>query len=97
MPLTFDSIEIERWERFQSVSLAKTHRLICKMTYLAQLVTSRDLDLKPNPDIDLLRSACTYFDAFRREEYNATKIRSLAFLVQKLLEKKMKKGYFDLS
>ena len=35
LPLTFDRIKIERWEWLQSVSFAKTHRLIRNMTYLA--------------------------------------------------------------
>ena len=46
------------------------------MTYMAQHVTSRDLELRSNSDIDFLRSACTYFDAFRREEHDAAKIMS---------------------
>ena len=33
------------------VHLAKTHRLICSMTYLGQHVTARDLDLKSNSDL----------------------------------------------
>ena len=33
------------------------------MTYLAQHVTSCDLGLRSNSDIDLLRSKCPYFDA----------------------------------
>ena len=57
------------------------------MTYLAQQVTSRDLDLRSSSDIDLLRSTRTYFDAFRREEQDAAKIMSLAFLVLKLFAK----------
>ena len=84
LPLTFDRIEIERWEWAQYVSFAKTHRMICNMTYLVQHVTSRDLDLRSNFEIDLFRSTCSYFDAFRREENDAGKIRYLAFLVQKL-------------
>ena len=52
------------------------------------LRSTRDLDLRSNSDIDLLkRSMCTYFDASRREEYDAAKIISLAFLVQKLFAK----------
>ena len=58
------------------------------MTYLAQPVTSRDLDLWSNSGIDLLRSTCTYFDAFRREEHDAAKIISPAFVVQKVIRKK---------
>ena len=85
--LTFDRIEIERCEWSRSVSFAKTHRMICNMTYLDQHVTPRDLDLGPNFEIDLFRSTCAYFDALRREEYDAAKIMPLAFLVQKLFAK----------
>ena len=53
LPLTFDRMEIERWGWFQCISLARTHRLICNMTYLAWHVTSRDLDLRSNFNIDL--------------------------------------------
>ena len=60
--LTFERIEIERWERSQSVSFAKTNRMICNMTYLSRHVTSRDLDLSWNFEIDLFRSPCAYFD-----------------------------------
>ena len=58
------------------------------MTYLAHHMTSRDLGLRSNSDIDLLMSTCTYFDAFLREEHDAAKILLLAFLVQKLFAKK---------
>ena len=86
MPLTWDKIEIERWQWPQSVSVAKTHRLMCNMTYLVEHVTSCDLDPRSNSDIDLLRSTCMYiFDAFRLEEHDAAKVMSLALLVQKLL------------
>ena len=61
---------------------------MCSMTYLAQHVASCDIDLRRNSDIDLLRSICTYFDASRREEYDAAKISSLAFLLQNLFAKK---------
>ena len=70
----------------------------CNMTYLAHHVTSCDLDLRSDFDIDLFRSTCTYFDAFRREEHDAAKIMSLALLVQKVFAKtSLKKRYFDLS
>ena len=64
LPITFDRIETERWEWSQTVSFAKMHRLICNMNYLAQHVTSRDLDLRSNFDTDLSMSTSTYFDAF---------------------------------
>ena len=88
LPLTFDRIEVESWGWSQCVSLAQTHLLICNMTYVASHVTSRDLDLRPNSDIDLLRPKCAYFDASWRQEHDAAKIMSLAFLVQKLFAKK---------
>ena len=87
LPVTFVRIEIERWEWSESVSFAKMYRLICNMAYLAQNVTSRYLDLRSNSDLDFLRSTFTHFDAFRREEHDAPKIISIAFLVQKLLVK----------
>ena len=82
----------------QYVSLPQTHRLICNMTYLSRHVTSRDLDLMSNSDIDLLRSICIHFDVSRREEHDVPNIMSLAFLVQKLFVKIhfRKKLYFDL-
>ena len=98
LPLTFDRKEMERWESAQSVSLAKTHRLICSITYSAQNVTSRDLDLRSNFEIDLFRSKCRYFNTFRRLEHDAAKIMSLAFLVQKVFAKNSfcEKRYFDI-
>ena len=87
MRLTFDRIEIERWGWSQYLSFAQTHRLICNVTYLSRQVTSRDLDLRSNSDIYLLRSICIYFDGSRREEHGAAKIMSLVFLVQKLFVK----------
>ena len=70
------------------------------LAYLAEHVTSRDLDLRSNSEIDLYRSTCTHFDAFRGVEHDAAKIMSLAFLVQKLFVKNRffsNKCYFDLS
>ena len=55
---------------------------------LGSTVTSGDIDLRSDFEIDLFRSTCTYFEAFRREEYDASKNMSLAFLVQTLLAKK---------
>ena len=51
---------------------------------LVRHMTSRDLDLSSNSDIDLLRSIFIYLDVSRREEHDAAKIMSLDFLVQKL-------------
>ena len=65
---------------------------------LGSTVTSGDIDLRSDFEIDLFRSTCTYFDAFRREEHDAAKIMSLALLVQKVFAKtSLKKRYFDLS
>ena len=62
---------------------------------LARHVTTRDLGLRSKSDIDILRSNCTYFDASWRQEQDAAKIMSLAFLVQKLLAKKnLAKAFF---
>ena len=100
LSINFDRIEMEHWGWSQCVSLAQTHRLICNMTCLARHMTSRDLDLRSNFEIDFLRSICTYFDASWRQEDYADKIMSLALLVQKLLAKKkllVKKRYFHLS
>ena len=68
--------------------LAETHRLICNTTYLAQHVTSYELDLRSNSENGLVRSIWTYFDASWREKHDAAKIISLAFSVQKLFAKK---------
>ena len=38
----------------QRASLAETHQLICNMTYLGHHMTSRDLDLRSNFDINFL-------------------------------------------
>ena len=83
----FCKIHIERWECFQRVLIAKTHRMICNITYFAQRVTLRVLDLSSKFDIAILRSTYTHFDASRREEQYAAKIRSLAYIAQKLFEK----------
>ena len=50
-----------KWPKMASGIYLRT--LIFNMTFLAQNVTSRDLDLRSNFEIDL-RSKCTYFDAF---------------------------------
>ena len=71
LPLTFVRIEIERWGWSQYVSLAQTHRLIWNITYLSRRVTSRDLDLRSNSDIDPLRPICTYI--FRRVSSSGTR------------------------
>ena len=55
LPLTFDRIDIQHCGWSQCVSLAGTHRLICNMTYLSHDVTSSDLDLRSNLDLDFPR------------------------------------------
>ena len=89
--LTFYRIDIERREWPHYDSPAKKRWLMCNMTYLAQHLTSRDLDIDldlDKSDIDLSRSICTYFDASWREMHYAAKILPLAFLVQSNLRKK---------
>ena len=88
LPLTFDRIEIERWGWPQCVSFAHQHRLICNMNYLTRHLTSRDLDLRSNYDIDLLRSICTYiFRCISTKEQDAVKTMPLALLGEKLFAK----------
>ena len=82
LPVIFDRTEIERCEWSQCVSLAKMHQLICNMTYLTQHITSGDLDLMSNSDIDIFRSTCTSFEAFWWEEYDGAKIMSLALFAK---------------
>ena len=84
LPLTFDRIEIMRWGWSQYVSIEQTHRLICNITYFPRHVTSNELDLRSNSDVDLLRPVCIYFDVSRWEEHDTAKILSLPFSVQKL-------------
>ena len=59
------------------------------MTYLAQYVTSRDLDRGQTLTFTFEgQYVRAYFDAFRQQEQNTAKIMSLAFVVQKLVSKK---------
>ena len=64
------------------------------MIYSAIHVTSRDLNLGSNFDIDLFTSICIYFDPSRGKEHYGTRIMSLTFIVQKLFAKNTKKRYF---
>ena len=70
------------------VSLAETHRLTCSMAYLGHDVTSSNLDLSSNFDLDSPRSTFIYFDASRQEKRDGVQIISLASFVQKLAAKK---------
>ena len=76
--------------------IVTTNPLICNMIYLVQHLTSDDLDLRSNIDLTLLRSSCAWFNAPWRDEHAGTRIRPLAFLVQKLFAKKDKNRYFDV-
>ena len=72
--------------------------MISNITYLGHHVTSHDLDLRSNFNIDPSRSTCIYFDAFRREEHDDAQIMSQVFLVQKVFAKKhclQKKRFLD--
>ena len=40
------------------------------MTYLGHLITFRDLDLRSNFEVDLLRSKYTWLDSFRRDKHD---------------------------
>ena len=73
-PLTFDRIEIEQCGWSQCISLAGTHRLICNMTYLGQDVTSSDLDLRSNFDLDFPRTHV--YISTRVDEGNTTDLLS---------------------
>ena len=87
LPLNFDRIEIEQCGWSQYIPLAETHRLICNRTYLGHDVTSSNLDLRSNFDLNVPRLTCIYFDVSRREKHDGVRIVLLAFLVQKLLAK----------
>ena len=50
--------------------------------------STRDLDLKSNFDLDLLRSKSICFDASRREKHDGAIADSLSFLVKNLFVKK---------
>ena len=80
---------IDQWGWPRRVSFARTHRLMCNMTYLGHHVTSRDLYLRPN--FDIFWSTRSYFDLPRREEYDGVLIISQVYIVQKLFAKKMLK------
>ena len=53
MLTTFDWIQLETWDKRQSVPLTYTHQMICDMTYSGHLVTFRDLALRSNFEVDL--------------------------------------------
>ena len=59
------------------------------MTHLPEHVSLalRDIDMRSDSDIDILRSTCAYFEASWREEHDTIEIMSLAFLVQMLFAK----------
>ena len=75
LPLTFDRIEIEQCAWPQCVSLAETHRLICNMTYLGHDVTTSDLDLRSNFDLNFLRLTNVKMRIIRRVSTSGTRWR----------------------
>ena len=100
LPLTFHRIELDQWGWAQCVSLAEMHQLICNITYLYHHMTSYDLKLRSNYDIDFLSSTCKHFkfNVSYREEHNGVRFFSLAFSVQKSsVRKNVKNSYLDLS
>ena len=54
------------------------------MIYLTLNVTSLDLGLRLNFDIDPLMSTLIYFDTSQREEHDSVQVVSVAFSFQKL-------------
>ena len=96
--ITNDWKELETWAWYHCACIVTTHRLICIMTYLGQHLTSGDLALRSNIDLTFLRSACIWFLAPRLEEHADTQIKAIAFLVQRLFEKKtiLAKNYFGV-
>ena len=79
--------DLQAWTWSHCACIVKTNRLICNMIYLGHHLTSGDLDLRSNIDLTHLRSPCIWFDAPRREEHAGIRMKSLAFLVQKLFAK----------
>ena len=64
--ITFDSNEIETWDRCQSVRFVNSHQMICNMTHLGQSATltlGLDIDLGSRSRIDMSRSCCISLDA----------------------------------
>ena len=55
------------------------------MALLADDVTSHDVDLRSNFDINLLMSTCIFFDVSCREEHDGARIMSLAFFSSKVI------------
>ena len=58
------------------------------MSYLGQHLTPRNLDLRSNIDLTILKSSCIWFDAPWREKHGSTRIKPIAFLVGKSFAKK---------
>ena len=86
--ITFDWIELETWDKRQSVPLTYAQQMICDMTYLGHLVTFRDLGLRSSFEVDLLRSKYTWFDSSQRDKHDATPIMTVPF------KKLFAKNYF---
>ena len=87
------------WARSHCACFVPTHRLICNMSYFGQHLTSGDLNLRLNIDLTRLRSPCIWFDAPWRKEHDGTRIKPLAFLVQRPFAEKnvfCKNSYFGM-
>ena len=82
-------MELETWDRRQSVPLTKAHQVICDMTYLGHLVTFRVLDWRSNFEVDLLRSKCAWFNSSRRDKHDATTIMAVTFKMKKCIREKL--------
>ena len=79
LPLTFDRIEVEQCGWSQCVSHAETHRLVCNMTYLGHDVTSSDLDLRSNFDLDFFQGQNAYIST-RLDEWNTVESELFRYL-----------------
>ena len=70
------------------VSLCSAHQDASNDIHFHLEVTLRSRDLRSPLDLDLMRSYCTYFDVYQREDLGGALSFALAHLVQKLLRKK---------
>ena len=60
---------------------------VMQLTYLGLLRSTRDLDLRSNFELDLLRSISMCFDASQREKHDGAIADSPSFLLRKLFVK----------
>ena len=84
LQITFDPNAIETWEWSHCVSLIKTHRYICNMTYLGHQVT---LTWGQIFDLNLSRSCYTCFDASWQGKHDGVKSIALSFQTRKVSSK----------